>query len=306
MQKSSILVLSLIIVAVFGGFFFDDIQSGFTSITGWSLTNTTALSISISSTAPVIYYVSPPASQTITESSSISVGVVASVMDVDGIQTLRNSSAMNVSAALSGEVTRTNLSCERMYNINTTAANYSCTLVIWYFDGAGDWTVNVSINDTSNAIASTKNTTFTLASTPSMVIAPLSLTWDSIAMTSVNQSASNNPIIINNTGNKPITDTNVKVTAIDLQGGTTATEYLRSANFRVGPNTSSAPKIECAATVMVNQTATSIAGATLAKGNNTNGYGNSTLYFCLANMTQGITPQTYSTTTSGKWTITIA
>ena len=59
MQKSSILVLSLIIVAVFGGFFFDDIQSGFTSITGWSLTNTTALSISISSTAPVIYYVSP-------------------------------------------------------------------------------------------------------------------------------------------------------------------------------------------------------------------------------------------------------
>ena len=58
---------------------------------------------------------------------------------------------------------------------------------------------------------------------------------------------------------------------------------------------------------MVNQTATSIAGATLAKGNNTNGYGNSTLYkLCLANMTQGITPQTYSTTTSGKWTITIA
>jgi hypothetical protein len=305
MQKSVILGISLIIIAVFGGLFFDDITHGFEGITGWSLTNTTSLSISISSTPPVIYYFGAISQQTITESSSITVPFVVSVYDIDGIKTIANSSSMNASAALSGEVTRTNLSCVRMHNINTTAANYSCTLTMWYFDGAGDWTVNVSVFDTSNAIADTKNTTFTLASTPAMIMAPLSLTWSSIAMTSVNQSATNNPIILNNTGNKPITAGNVKVEAIDLQGGTTATEYLRAANFRVGPTTSVA-LAECGATAMVNETATAIDTATLAKGNNTAGYGNSTLYFCLANVTGGITPQTYSTAVSGKWTISIA
>ena len=163
-----------------------------------------------------------------------------------------------------------------MENINLTAANYSCTIRMWYWDGAGDWTVNISLNDTTGLIADTKNTTFTLASTPSMVMAPLSLAWDNIVMTALNQTPTNNPIILNNTGNKPITDGNIKVTAIDMQGASIATEYLRSANFKIGPSTS-AQKIECAATTMVNQTSIAVSGAALAKGNNTEGYGNSTL-----------------------------
>ena len=73
---------------------------------------------------------------------------------------------MNATFSSIGEDSRTNLSCSLVSDINTTTANYSCTIGIWYWDGAGIWNVNTSILDSSNKPSSYYSESFMLLQTP--------------------------------------------------------------------------------------------------------------------------------------------
>ena len=147
-------------------------------------------------------------------------------------------------------------------------------------------------------------------------MAPTALTWASISVTAKNTTSNNDPIYLNNTGNVNIT--NVTVTAIDLQGETTRTQYIFAENFSASNATGSSQECNIAggagnASKMRNNTAIDVNNTLLPVGNNTQNSGNSLgqvgqeeLFFCLLEVPPTISSQSYSSSALGAWTITIA
>ncbi|MBA3064831.1 hypothetical protein FP803_05315, partial [Candidatus Woesearchaeota archaeon] len=207
-----LIILLLAVPVVFAGF--SDVWN---KITGWATSGQTTVSISVGNNAPVVDFVSTIAAQSVTESNKASIGFWFTATDVDGVANLNDNSAQ-ARFQKTGETTRQNLSCAWLSDLDTDSANYSCTVDIWYWDGAGaDWTINATIEDINNAKGENSSTTFTLQSTTAMVMSPTALTWPSINLTSTNVLSNNDPVTINNTANKDIADGYVNVTAIDLR-----------------------------------------------------------------------------------------
>ncbi|MEK6855273.1 MAG: hypothetical protein AABX73_03555, partial [Nanoarchaeota archaeon] len=203
----------------------------------------------------------------------------------------------------SGEGSRTNSSCTQSQDIDSNSAVYNCTIQLWYFDGAGDWGINVTIQDLSGGKAENSTTGFILSESTCMVMSPPALTWPSLAITNIDTLSNNDPIALNNTCNDDIDSGNVKVKAINLIGEQVLTDAIFAGNFSVHTADS------CnSGTTMVNGTSTGVSGALLAAGNHSlnNGVaGQEQLYVCLEAMNPDITPQSYSTGEGGAWTVTI-
>jgi hypothetical protein len=295
--KLSYVSLLLLIMPLVSAGFFDVFSDARDMVTGMATSGQTALSIVISNTAPSIPFVMNISSQSITEQGTSQVLFFFTANDSDGVANLNDTSAQ-VNFTKSGSSARTNSSCALVGDLDAYSANYSCTVSMWYWDAAGNWSINVSIRDNANAFGQNVTTEFPLGETTAMVMSPTSLSWGSMSLLAIDQLSNNDPIVINNTGNKNITAGNVKVTAIDMQGATITTEYLNSSNFTVSVTDA------CNVGVyMANNTATAITGATILAGNNSAGDGQEQLYFCLETVTPGISQQTYSTATSGAWTV---
>ncbi len=256
-------------------------------------------SVTIQNTAPEITNISDIPAQSITEAGISYVEFFVLASDVDEVGDL-NDASLNATFTRTGEETRFNSSCSWVSDINTTTANYTCTIGIWYWDGAGTWDVNATILDLSSAQSAPYGETFTLQETTAMVMSPTALTWPSINLTSTNVLSDSDPIIINNTANKDIADGYVNVTAIDLQGQETTTDFIYAGNFTVNINDA------CEGTIMANNTAIAVSGATITAGNNSKGDGQEDLYFCLEEVPSGISSQTYSTTGLGSWIISVS
>jgi len=297
-----VLIISLLAVPiVFAGF-----SDFWNKITGWATSEQTSVSITVGNQVPVVKYVSLITPKSVSAGTVAYISFTFNATDADGAANLNNSAA-RASFNLTGETTRTNTSCSFLAESGNTR-QYNCTIGMWYWDGAGDWTINASIRDINDAHAENSSTTFTLQETTAMVMSPTALTWPSINIIDTNKTSENDPIVINNTANKNITDGHVNVTAIDLQGADILSDFIYANNFTVdidtGDSCSGEACLECDGTVMVNNTATGITGATILKGNNSAGDGQESLYFCLNGMLQTISAQTYSTTL-GQWTIAV-
>ena len=288
-----LVILLLAVPVVFAGF-----SDFWNKITGWATSGTTTVSISVGNNDPVVDFVSTIAAQDVTESGTASIPFWFTATDIDGVANLDDSSAQ-ARFQRAGETTRQNLSCAWVSDIDTDTANYSCTVDIWYWDAAGSWTINATIEDINNAKGENSSTTFTLNPTTAMAMSPTALAWPSINLTSTNVLSNNDPIIINNTANKDIAADHVNVTAIDLPGETTGSEYIYAGNF------TSKITDACEGTVMVNNTAIGVSGAIITAGNNSAGDGQESLYFCLEDVPSGISSQTYSTAGSESWTIAV-
>ncbi len=273
----------------------------------WNVTTTQTFVVS--NTAPVIVAVDNVSiiTPSITEASSTQFVFNFTVEDLDGVKTINSVTALG-QINRTGETIRSNFSCLAKTNLSTTRTQFECTTQIWYFDAPGVWTINSSIKDTNGSQAINITSNITIRSTLAMVMGPSSLTWLTINVTALNTTASNNPIILNNTGNQNVSLGNVRVQALDLAGETTPTVLLNATNFTVGIATG-ANNPECAGTRLANNTIVGISRVGLISGNNSLAYNNftsgqNTLYFCLAEVTAGVTQQSYSTR-GAAWTISI-
>ena len=119
------------------------------------------------------------------------------VSDAEGTADI-NISTAKASFQRSGEDIR-NASCSKQENIDTDTTNFTCVIDIWYWDGAGAWSVNVTIMDNSSEKAENHTANFSLQETTGMAMAPSALTWSSMALTAANQTATQN-LTINHTG----------------------------------------------------------------------------------------------------------
>jgi hypothetical protein len=293
-----LVIVSLFMVSFASAGFSDFIRK---TITGKPTSETTTVNITINNIAPQITMFTPVAAQSVTENGITFFDFNFTVYDANGATDLTDASAAG-QINRSG-VVRTNYSCSLLGDFATNYANYTCRIGIQYFDGAGVWTINASITDSAGARATNISTGFTLNEDTCMVMAPNALGWGSLSITDVNTLSNTDPITINNTCNDAITDGNVKVTAIDLTGEETTTQFIYAGNFTVDETDA------CdAGPTMVNGTATGITGSTLPNGNhsvNDGSTGQEQLYFCLEALNPDLTSQSYSTGLGGSWTVAI-
>lgn len=317
-SRFKIIVIAFLLFASFVAMFLVSYEnlsgSGFT---GALSSSTTTLSVTINS-APVIYSVSTPSSQSITESSTKQINnILFNVTDADGFGTINNNSAQ-VRINLGGEDDRFNSSCAVGAQFSSTGISFNCSVAIWYFDGAGNWTVNVSINDTSGVYAENRSKSVEIFSTTAMVMSPNALTYPTVEIGNTNTTPNNDPVTINNTGNRNINAGGVTGTGYDLQGLTTTTDFIQAANFSIaavnGTSTCTGVScLECNGTMMANNTAQVLTVANISAGNNSlntlNGSsGQEQLFFCLRVVPTGISRQVYDTSGAytSPWTIAVS
>jgi surface protein len=263
-------------------------------------TETRIVTINVSETAPIINYIQPVSATNPTESSTSVITFNFTAYDANGANTLNDSSA-SAYFQRTGQTTRYNASCVNGSTVGNTK-NYTCTVRMWYFDQAGAWTINTTVKDNTGLYNENASTTFTYNLLTSMVVSPSVFGWPTINLSSINIGANNNPAIINNTGNAE--NLNVNVTAYNLIGETTSSQYIPAINFSVDNITSG-----CLGSVMINATDARVTNSTLQRGNNSIATNNSAsgqtpLYFCLRSVPNNIGSQSYSSGTNS-WIIRI-
>lgn len=226
-----------------------------------------------------------------TELSTASISFNVNVTDPNGYSDINN---LTVNFSKSGETTRFGI-CNFQSNINATAAIYSCSVDMWYYDSSGIWSINLRVQDSGGLFATNTTNTFTYNELKAIVISqPLgSLSWPSLVQGSSNILSNNDPTVINNTGNYvgPIS-----ITARDLIGQINSLESIPSSDFRAGPSSGS----ECSATQLQNATLVSISGTNLPKGVGAT----ASIYYCLTSV-PSVSSQDYSATGSNSWIVQI-
>ena len=270
-------------------------------ITGRAAFDNANLNITVGNSPPTIPFVQVIAAQSPTEASTTSITFNFTARDTDGVANLNDSTAQ-ARFNKTGEATRSNLSCVGA-GTSGNDKNYTCTIDMWYFDGNGAWTINVTIKDNAAASAENSSQTFTFNLLTAMVMSPNSLTWPTINPPDTNVEANQN-ITVNNTGND--FDLNINIIAYNLRGESDTSKFIFANNFTVSNETQGT----CTATEMVNGTSTNVTSSILQRGNNSLNYWNATsgqeqIVFCIKGIPPEATAQPYSSSFFGPWQVTV-
>ena len=196
---------------------------------------------------------------------------------------------------------RENTSCSAIENIDDNSRNYSCSIDMYYFDAAGSWTVTAYIKDKSAAPAINDTTTFTVNSLDAMDLSPAALTFPTLIPGATNQEATNDPTVLNNSGNQNFAV--IEINATRLTGESDNSIKISADLFKV--NSTHGAADACSADAMSNSTYVTITGAVLNKGNLTAGNAKEQLYYCLTSAPAYLTKQAYSTGAEGAWSVNV-
>ncbi|MFO7872576.1 MAG: hypothetical protein R6U26_02940 [Candidatus Undinarchaeales archaeon] len=222
--------------------------------------------------------------------------------DGDGYLNLDNTTAelhTNRSASLYGNEWHNNTSCT-VVNVDWDTNNYTCTIVMNYYDVNGAWDINVSIKDDEGNFVNNTTETFTYNSLTAMGTNKSSIDFgSSLNIGQQDVAATDDPIGVYNFGNQNLTKINV--TAIGLQGQTHTNYYIPASSFETDTD-----DVADDSTALVNNTPVQIIDPTPVYINRGNGT-NESLYFHVDIPSSNIQVQTYNTTGAGTgaWTIAV-
>ncbi len=252
--------------------------------------------------------------------------------DNDGLANIVNNSAIaNISRT--GETTRHNDSyidstlsgCQAVNNVGTNSKNFTCSINIVFYDGAGSWNIAVRINDSNRASGQNTTQTFTVNELTSIQLAPNSISFPTVGLLDINISASIN-LTVSNTGNDDLSGLEtsreaINITAITLIGETNPATVIPTGNFSIGTLLDVGPTpAYCDISRNINTTrlinTTSGVGVTLAYNNFSGTINGSSivaaanvntevLSFCLLDVPDDLTAQNYSTLRSASWTVSV-
>jgi len=296
-------IITMLIIPLITAGFFEKVRG---AITG-KFTDTVDLNITVG--GPLIPFVF---NDTMTDvSTALNVGPTRTDVIINvtitlgaGIEDINYTSvAINFTTAT--EV-RTSHTCTD-YQEGATEVNFTCNISMFWFDSNGGWTITAYAKDNQSNAVQNITTNFSVGLTTGMELGPSPLTWASLTPGAENSTSTNDPLVLNNTGNKEITQNNTQINATDLMGEVTTTIGIRAGNMSVGYKTGS--DIECgAASANELSTAlyTNITTANLTIGNfslNNGNTGQEQYYFCIKLVGSELTSQSYSTALQGSWTI---
>ena len=280
--------------------------------------DTAPVSVNISIGRPEIRQVY---NSSITTANGLSQGPLYTSLEINfsaylsaGIANLNWSTATINATNATGTGIRQNSSCYKFENDSAgNNANFTCNVTMWWWDNTGTWGIVAYIRDNSSNIGTnSSNTTFSVGSTTAIDASPAALAWPGVSPGATNQTSSNDPMLINNTGNQRIGFTlgNISINATNLRGETNNALALWAGNFSVGL-TETPVAVECntaggTANAMNRSQYVNISSAILPEGNytvNDNTTAQEQLFFCLKVIGSELTNQFYSTANESTWTL---
>ena len=299
----------------------------------YSATISSIINITIRNSIPIIGNITLDEADNIvlTENGNKSFVFSFVVTDADNFTDINNFSAVaNVTRGFgsTAETTRhndtfvypTDGGCRANKLIGTNGKNFSCTIEMVFYDAAGLWNISARINDT-NDFAQNTTKTFTVQESTNMQIDQSTISFPQITPNVYNISSLLN-LTITNTGNDDIsgretTGETINITAITLVPST-GTTFIPASNFTIGQVNASGtfngdycdPSIVRNVTRLRNVTDaagfSNFTGAVNGSAVLAQAVGNKhTLGICLIHAPNDLQSTTYSTTSSGAWTITI-
>lgn len=261
----------------------------FKQITGKAPSGEQNVSVSVTgANVPKVSYVQDINSIDPTEYGITTVVFETHVYDADGAGNIEHSS---VSAKFTKAAVTRNGVCSHPNNIDSYTANYSCSVIINYYDSAGNWVVNVSARDQENNYAENTSEIFMYNELKSFTtpLSPTNLNWPPLIPGASNIESNNDPTLVNNTGNYA---GNIYLTAYNLVGETNGAENIPSTAFSV----SGTSGLECSGTTLLSDgsdTDTNIGANPGSPGSNL-----ANIYYCLD--VPVVSSQIYSTTARGE------
>ena len=288
----TLLIISLMAVSVVSAGFFDWFKP-----TGKAAAQLTNVTVGVTGINPAqIIYVSPISAVNPLEAGSKAVTFSVRMKDIDGVNDL-NDTSVSANFSKTDEATRFSSACTWVNDIDTTTANYSCSIDMWYWDGAStSWGVGVKGKDLGNLTEVYNTTTiFGYNELKAMVISPPALTWAALNSGDANKESTNDPTVVNNTGNYNST---IALTAINLLGAITPADMIAAADFKTDVSS------PCSGITLVNASAATITNSVANRGNLSagSGAGQEELYYCIP-LVPNVPSQTYSTAAGGSWTV---
>jgi hypothetical protein len=213
------------------------------------------------------------------ESSTRKVWIAFNATDTNGYEDIDLSSA-KITVSMPGEIQRNSTECILQEN-DADTATINCSVYMYYYDGAGQWTINATVSDMAGEKASDASVLeygalFALTGYEGISFGSLEL--GQVAGTS---------IILNNTGNQDFNHFNI--TAFDLIGETLS-QYIPAESFFVNTTNEFGWQLQNSSTTTLD--------AMLPRNNE--GLGNLILYFRLIVPSSGLSQQNYI---SGNWII---
>jgi hypothetical protein len=291
-MKKGVYVFTLVLLVLSISLISAGLSDIWNKITGNVPSQPQNVSVGVVGASPVTISV-PVITASPTENNFTNVSFTVNVTDTDGVNDINDSS---VSPTIINGPTTRNGNCSWIADRNSTTANYSCSVVMWYFDTEGSgWTTRVQAKDIGNQTLMNGTATLTYNQLKAMVISPTQISWPSVIPGTTNKNASDDPTVINNTGNY---NGAVLVTGYNLIGQTNPVEMIPASGFRVSASSGT----ECSGTPLVNATDASITGSNSNPGNLSAGGGQSSLYYCIP-LVPSVSSQFYSTTGGNNWIV---
>jgi hypothetical protein len=242
-------------------------------------------------TAPVIIFVQSGVSAVPLESSTRTINILFNASDTNGESDLDYSTAQ-VIVTFSGEQQRTSSSCVNYENDSLVKA-FNCTVSMYYYDMDGDWTINATVRDLATSAAENNSINFTFGQLQAVRSNIDGITFGSVAL-GATAGASNDPLMLNNTGNQNFTQVNL--TAFSLIGQTISSQSINASSIYVNASSDNFGKR------LVNGTMVNIPNANLSRDRNGVDT-NVSLYFWVSMPSSGLSNQVYAS--SRNWTISV-
>ncbi|MBR9677594.1 hypothetical protein GOV04_05635 [Candidatus Woesearchaeota archaeon] len=240
--------------------------------------NSTNITILIvSNTAPSITEVQPIASQNPTDASITNVNFDFNVTDTES--NFNHSSA--IAEFSKNGVLRSGI-CDNN-TISATATRYNCSVAMYYYDLPGAWTINVTASDDAGLSDYNDTTSFTYNILYAFSLVQNNISFAAATVGATNLNASDDPQIINNTGNGNFATINV--TAYELTNGV---DTIGAGNFTINA-TDDAKGIALTANII-------IPSANLTRNSTQD-------FYVWLDIPLGISNGSYSTNASTQWLV---
>jgi len=198
------------------------------SVVGAPTTVNFTVNLSIGgNSVPVITWVESGLSPNPVESTTTTVYILFNASDNNGHADIDASTAQIV-LSRAGETVRTSGASCVNYNNDSLTKLFNCSVNMQYYDDDGAWTINASVEDFSAAYDDDTATTLAYGTLQALRGSPLGISFGAVNLGIQNQ-ASNDPLVLNNTGNQNFTQINL--TAYDLVGQDNSLQYIAASDL---------------------------------------------------------------------------
>ena len=203
-------------------------------LTSGAGTDTFSANVTVQNNVPTITWVeaagdSPQAGDTKIIQIDFNVSDNNTVTDI-----VTASSHMNITR--SGETARLSSACFSVSNSSDNLEqSITCNITIYWYDEAGAWNISVYATDGTGSDSDSTTADFTMGTTDDINVIETALTFTGNPG-QANVASSDNPLVINNTGNQPYTSINI--TGYNLTGGG---DTIGATDFAVNISNSGGP-----------------------------------------------------------------